>query len=542
MIEKSNDPPLIEFRRHKDFIMMRWLWKKMRLLLSGSEVVKYWDISFTHGEPRMETFILRPVGEEDAQYNFYVYSARYSDFISRTKAILEGLLFYRSPIMKVPEGMSEYLSNIDMTGTSLVEFAKMVAGEILTMNRGGLYVDYPFIPEGTAYTKAERMAKDIRPFTKFARAERCFYWEYSVINNVRTLSRVDIAEDTDEDTSEEEWHLVRSLTLELNEETGKYEYWNSLYTVSWTKELSKPTLLRQFKLFFQLGDPDSENNSGYLGQLYSRVKPLKDNGTAFDHIPFWFTSLVYDQTHMDKSPLNEVADANIAHYRLCADIQSALFHCAHPTPVFSGFHFDDDKHKVVLGSMQGISSPDPGASAKYLELTGNSISELRAERDAVIKELAALGARSLSTAAVNSQTAAETTQINASGDTAVLNTLAGTMNSIFIQALKVMAEFQGEDTSGITFDMNREFMPSKLASNEIAVLLNAVLQKAMSIEDFIEILQTGGTLRQSISAQEYVSRLQKPSIAVGASAGTTGVTDSIPQAGMGEGSTIPKGT
>lgn len=538
LVTGTNSDGLRVFCRHQDYIMMEWLWKKMRLLLSGSEVVKTWDISIMKGKPDLRTFLLKPADEPDEQYAFFVYSARYSDFVSRSRDILDGLLFYRDPLVKVPGALKAYLSNIDMNGTSLVEFAKNIAGEILTINRGGLYVDYPTVPEGL--TQKQAIERGARPFMKFETAERVFYWEYHVIDNMRVLTRVDIAEETDDDWDKMNWHLIRSLTLERNPETGAWEYWNTLYEVQWSKELERPKgFMPQFKLFHQLGSSGKEG-SGYLGTVYSRVCPRKQNEEPFSRIPFWFTSLVYDQLHVDKAVLNAVADANIAHYRISADIQSALFHCAHPTPVFCGFDFTG-KDKVLLGSLQGITSNKENARAYYLELTGQSIAELRKERDSIVSDLAALGARSLSVANASSQTAATTTEINSSGDTAVLNTLAGTMDSILTAALKVMAEFQGEDPEQVSLDMNRDFMPSKLASNEIAVLLNAVLQKALPIEDFIEILTSSGTMRQSITTDEVIKRLRNPPVQVGvqknAANNTPGSADAVAAGGLGEGST-----
>jgi hypothetical protein len=104
-----------------------------------------------------------------------------------------------------------------------------------------------------------------------------------------------------------------------------------------------------------------------------------------------------------------------------------------------------------------------------------------------------------------------------------------------------MAEFQGVDPAQISLDMNRDFMPSKLASNEIAVLLNAVLQKALPIEDFIEILTSSGTMRQSITTDEVIKRLRNPPVELGAEKNaannTPGSADAVTAGGLGEGST-----
>lgn len=527
----SNDN--IVFRRHPDYIAMEPIWRKMRVLLSGSEVVKQWDVCHTHGEPGIETFLLKPPGEEERQYNYFVYSARYSDFVSRTKQILEGLLFYRDPVLQLPAAMQPLLTNVDMSGMGIVEFAKHVAGEILTMNRGGIYVDYPVVKKPMTRAEAER--KGYRSFLKFIPVEKIFDWEYTIIDNVRTITKVFIAEETDDDFTSGTWKLVRVLSLEPDG-NGNWIYYNTLYEVQWTRELSLKRIVKSFLSFSELGG-DKDSTSGYMGTEVQRMAPQQADGSYFNKIPFWFTSLVYNQFHMEKSPLNDVADANIAHYRICADIQSALFHCAHPTPIFCGFNFTKGQ-QVLLGDLQGISSTNEKANAKYLELTGKSISELRAERDSILKDLAALGARSLSSISANSQTTAETSQINASGDTAILNTLAGTMDSILTQALRVMAAWQGVDPTKVSVSMNREFMPFRLASNTIAVLLNSVLQKAMPVEDFVDILQTGGIIRQSTTIPDYLNRLKNPAVTLGKSAGTdAGGSDTIPQAGIGEGST-----
>lgn len=325
-------------KEHADYQAMSWRWRKMRILIAGEDAVKTWDISHTKGEPSLQTFILRPPGQDFDHYRYSVYSSRFLNLTARTADVLSGFLFYRSPVINVPEDMEDLLQNIDMMGTPLEEFAKTVAKEALSIGRGGILADYPDVPEGVQYTRGEAQAAGMRPFLKYYYAEQIFNWEYSVINNVRVLTKVFIDESFNDPLEDSARNIIRVLELEPDPENGGWRYRNSLFIQGESEEHNRGDIRAR-----ATGTRRAAKN----GKLARSAIPLTDAGRPFSELPFQFVAPQYDQQNIEKAPLSDVADLNIEHYRKSVEISSALFHCAHPTPIFCGFQFTKGQLSLI---------------------------------------------------------------------------------------------------------------------------------------------------------------------------------------------------
>lgn len=485
---------------HRDYKAMSWRWKKMRILMAGEDAVKTWDVQHTKGAPNIQTFILCPPGQEHEQYAFAIYDTRFLNLVARTASVLSGFLFYRDPVIKLG-GAEMLLRNVDMAGTPIEEFAKNVAMEALTIGRGGILVDYPDVPEGAQYTQLELIEKDIRPFLKYYVAEQIYNWEFTVIDNVRVLTRVLIDETLDNMMDmdlfvEPTRSVIRELKLEYSPKLQQYVYRNTLF-VEQHEEAQHNDIRKR------------GSGMRHPGMIESSVIPRLADGRPLDRLPFQFTGPQYDQVHIQKAPLSDVADLNIEHYRKCVAISSALFHCAHPTPIFCGFNFEKGK-EVLLGSRQGITTPSEGAHASYLELNGQSITEIRKERDAVLAEAASMGARigaSASTKSVNET--AEAARLKSSGETAILYTLTSALDQIFSRVLGIAAQWMLNTKEEPSVAFNREYMPFRLEGNDINALVSAVKDNLLSFEDFLDILKTGGIMKQSRTVTEYIAAIRE---------------------------------
>ncbi len=404
-------------------------------------------------------------------------------------------MFYRSPVVDVPEEMKVLLENIDLSGAPFEEFAKTVAEEALVQARGGILVDYPKV-EGF-YTKKQAEDEQIRPFLKYYYAEQIYNWEFSVINNVRTLTRVLVDESFDvtefDDTGQT---VIRELKLEWSNEYSQWVYRNTLFIEGRDEEIDRGDIrLRKTQ------------RSERKARVHSTIIPLMADGKPLERIPFQFISDKYEQVKIRKAPLSDVADLNIEHYRKSVEISSALFHCAHPTPIFCGFNFEKGK-PVLLGSRQGVVSANPEAHASYMELNGQSITEIRKERDSILVEAASMGARIGATATTRSQNeTAEAARIKSSGETAILNTLTTALDHIFRKVFLIMAEWMMISEAEISVMFNREYMPFRLEGNDINALNAAVQNNLLSANEVLEIFKNGGIVKQNLTVKEYLDNL-----------------------------------
>lgn len=485
----SRDVAEALMNKHEDYNAMKWSWRKIRLLTAGQDAVKTHDIETTHGAPSLQTFLLKPPGQQDDQYKFYVLNTRYWNVTSRTLDVLTGLFFYRDPKVDIPETLKPIISNMDMRGSSFLDMAKKVAREVLAVGRCGILVDYPRVYDPDGVTLKTMRERNIRPFVSFYYAEDIYDWGFTIIKNVLTLTYVVLADDHDKETRVRVLELVPDEFVvnelgEITEEPATWKYQTTLYEVKNTKE--------------------TRFTRGSGVRVLDQVCPTLPDGSFLTEIPFRFAGLTYDQANIQRPPMLDVADLSIDHYRKSADISSALFHCAHPTPVFCGFNFQNGQ-QVQLGAQQGITTSNAEAHASYLELNGQSINEIRKERDVITNELASTGARLLTNSS-DSNVTAETSRIKASGDTAVMNILASTLGQLLSEVLAITAAWIGE-SGHISVDMNKEFMPYKMDSQDVIALVNAVQANILPIDDFVEALKNGGTLPSNRLLEDYLKDL-----------------------------------
>lgn len=472
----------------------RWTWDKLRLIAEGSDALKEWDVEHSLGKPDKYAFLIRPPAQELDEYKFYVYNTRFFNAFERTVEVLIGFFFYRDPKVNIPSSMQPIMDNIDRRGSTFLDFAKKTAYEILRVGRCGVLVDYPRVVTERALTKADAKKLGLRPFLRFYKTEDIMNWEFTIIDNVRTLSRVVLRELVGP-YAWTQTALVRVLELvpEDADEFGvptAWHYQSSLFQLEKTKET-----------FFMKRTGDMFNSA----ELLDQASPTKADGSFFTEIPFRFAGLTCDQTEVQRPPLLDIANLNIDHYRKSADISSALFHCAHPTPIFCGFTFDNNQ-TVRLGARQGITTKDPAAHASYLELNGQSITEIRKERDSIMMELSSAGAKIMINASAGSNQTAETSRIQASGDTAIMNTLSSTLSQFFTQLLTIMGQWL-QEAAAITVNMNREFLPYKMESQDILALVNAVMNDVIPMSDVLEALKNGGMVSPTRDLTAYVAEL-----------------------------------
>ena len=95
---------------------------------------------------------------------------------------------------------------------------------------------------------------------------------------------------------------------------------------------------------------------------------------------------------MDRLPLSDMFAVNLDHYRLDADFKHGLHFTALPTAWVSGF---DKAASLRIGSSTAWVSETPGATAGFLEFTGQGLTTHERAMDRDERLMAILGSRML---------------------------------------------------------------------------------------------------------------------------------------------------
>jgi hypothetical protein len=123
---------------------------------------------------------------------------------------------------------------------------------------------------------------------------------------------------------------------------------------------------------------------------------------------------------VDKLPLADIIALNLDHYRLNADYKHGLHFTALPTAWVSGF---DKTATLRIGSSTAWVSETPGATAGFLEFTGQGLTTFERAMDRDERLMAILGSRMLEGQKMVGETA-EAIELRQSGESSVLMTLA----------------------------------------------------------------------------------------------------------------------
>src|SRR5439155_3223123 len=115
-------------------------------------------------------------------------------------------------------------------------------------------------------------------------------------------------------------------------------------------------------------------------------------GKPLPLIPFVFHGPRNSLPTVDRLPLGDIMAVNLDHYRLDADYKHGCHFTALPTAWVSGF---DKAAALRIGSSTAWVSETPGASAGFLEFTGQGLTTFERAMDRDERLMAVLGSRLL---------------------------------------------------------------------------------------------------------------------------------------------------
>ena len=344
-------------------------WSRARDVLAGEDAVKAGGEKYL---PRLDS-------QTDEEFSAYVKRASYFNASARTSEAYLGLMFRRPPFVKLPgngdtspnplpgaervtrsaasgleRAMAQFQNDADMLGTTLTGYAKNVVGDVVGLGRAGSLVDWEDQVEHRAYVV-------------FYRAEQIINWRVERVNgrNVPTLIVLKeqvIAQPGPNDDGfalqlVDQMRVLKLVPGESADVTGKRDY-------HYQVELWQPKTT-------------ARKGTKVEWQLVETLTPLR-LGKPLPLIPFVFHGPRHSRPDVDRGPLEDIIAVNLDHYRLSADFKHGLHFTALPTAWVSGF---DKGASLRIGSSTAWVSETPGATAGYLEFTGQGLTTFERAMD-----------------------------------------------------------------------------------------------------------------------------------------------------------------
>lgn len=430
------------------------LWEAVRDCLDGQHAIKSRGVKYLPMPNATDRS-----NENMARYQAYQTRGVFMNFTQRTLSGMTGAVFGKDAVATLPDTLMPMYKDIDGGAVTMDQQAKQTLSDVISVGRCGLLTDYP-TREGPA-SRADVISGKVRPTIQFYFAEQMINWRYEVKDSLRLLTLVVLSEDyiIEDDgfkaSTEKQYRVLRLV--------------NDVYTVTIYRK--GPTGLAQYG---------------------ATLTPKQANGKPFNYIPFEFVGSANNDAGIDPSPLLDLSNLNIAHYRNSCDFEEMVFLLGQPTPVITGLDqtWVDEvlKGRVVLGS--NVALPLPANCDAFLLQIDESQLALSAmehkERQAV-----ALGARLVQSASV--QRTAKEAGMEEASEQSLLLSAAKNVNSAYARALRSAALFAGATiTDDIGYSLNTDFDILRLDSPGRAQLLAEWQRGALTFSEYRSILKRAG--------------------------------------------------
>src|SRR6185295_14864827 len=159
--------------------------------------------------------------------------------------------------------------------------------------------------------------------------------------------------------------------------------------------------------------------------------PLR-RGKPLPAIPFVFHGPRHSLPAVDKLPLSDIIAVNLDHYRLDADYKHGCHFTALPTAWVSGF---DKSATLRIGSSTAWVSETSGATAGFLEFTGQGLTTFERAMDRDEQLMALLGSRMLEAQKRVGETA-DAIELRQSGENSVLSAVSMSVSDSLTHVLR----------------------------------------------------------------------------------------------------------
>ena len=364
-----------------------------------------------------------------ARYQSYLFRAVYANITGNTKEGLLGMVFNREMTVDLPAQIEYLEADFTGGGLSLDQAVKEILGDTLELGRYGLLVDYPEADQGL--TQAEVTNLNFAATVKMYPAESVINWKTDKFGSQTKLSMVVLREPVDvyADDGFSFDTLIYHRHLFMDEGVYKQVLYNEADEV----------------VFF-----DDE-----AGQPEFEIVPRKSDGSTWSEIPFIFVGSENNDEIPDKSPLIDIAEVNLAHYRNSADYEESSFMVGQPTLILSGLNqtYIDKvlKDGLMLGSRAAIPLNE-GGSGELLQADPNQmpLEGMKTKEELMVK----LGAKIIQD--VNGNETVDAAKMRFAGQNSKLGVIVGNVEDAIIKCFGWAMEFMG-GTGDVEYKMNRQF-------------------------------------------------------------------------------------
>jgi len=433
-------------------------WRLVRDVCKGSEAVKGAKDDYL---PRPNATDKSPQNEE--RYRSYLQRAVFYNATGRTRDGLVGAVFRVVPTFTAPAALAYMAQDADGAGVSIYQQSQSVLADVLETGRAFIMVDFPSVEsEGREDSSVQQLQQGgAQAIVKAYPAEAVINWRTTRVGAKHKLSLV--------------------VLRESHEVEGEFEV------------ESQP----QYRVLRLIGgiyvvEVWRQREGGGAFEIFERFLPRRGNGANWNEIPAGFVGAQNNDPTPDESPLYDLAEINIGHYRNSADYEDAAFLCGQPQVYMAGL--DEqwvamlEEKGIYFGSRAILPLPVNG-SAGILQAQPNTM--VKEAMDAKERQMVALGARLVERGSAT-KTATEAASDNAA-EHSVLSLVASNVSEAYTKALQFAADFM-RATGECVYALNQDFIEARLDPQTLAELVKSWQAGAITDADLWAQLRRYGLI------------------------------------------------
>jgi hypothetical protein len=219
---------------------------------------------------------------------------------------------------------------------------------------------------------------------------------------------------------------------------------------------------------------------------------LNGAGGTWPVIPFTFVGSMNNEPSIDPSPLYDMAEVNIAHYRNSADYEDSVFICGQPQPYITGldeqWKKDLEDAGVYIGSRSAILLPEGGTFGMAQAKPNTLAKEAMDQKE---EQMVALGARLIQPgSAIKTATQAQSDNEN---EHSVLSLAVANVNEAYMTCIGWMQQFMG-DSGEALYEISQDFTAPNMDAQMLTALVASWQSGALPNSDLWESLRRAGLI------------------------------------------------
>jgi hypothetical protein len=458
---------------HPQYDEARDDWRMIRDCIAGEKHIKRRG---TYYLPRLEDM-------SQNEYRDYVDRATFFNMVGRTLNGMVGTVFRRQPrVLNLPTDLEENSQKIGKDLSPLHLVIKDLVTEVLTTGRAGVLLDMAPEPNTTPY-----LATYI--------AENIIDWDVIEIEGRWEMASV----------------LLRELVLDRDEmmSTGRRQYKANYRKLVLEPdfEFGSPWVYRQYVWSDHSANMAPDFNAG-PDYVFTPV----NRGVPFDRIPFRFFGPSSNGMGIEKSPLLDIANLNISHYRTYAHLEHGRFYTG--LPVYYAQVSDGQQSPEYRVGPGVVWEVPPGNTPGILEFNGHGLKSLENALDFKEQHVSALGGRILGVRGTAVSESDNQVKFKERNEQSILLNVTDAATKGLTDLLRLWAMWQDASeaqVSQIKVEINQDFLFDNISAREFRAVHAMYMDGVLPIEVLYDYFRRAELIPDWMPMQMLEKKLADPS-------------------------------